>query len=412
LGVEQVAYNPITSISNGTSYEFKIPGNGDSYKDLSSIYLRLLVEISPSIADEPKKESSDKVSVVNNLLHSLFKQCTVSFNNILVSQDNDYHYKAFFQTILNYGGDASNTHLKTTGWVLDKKHLDSTIITDNPAHGERNSWFESSSGGFNKKVELYGKLHIDLFNQSRFLLNNVDILINLNKEKSSFYMMERATDNSDIKILEANLFIDHIHVNPAILLAHHRMLSKTTAKYPYKKVLIRQYTVNAGTANLNLDNIIMGQKPNILLFSMVTNNAYCGSRSKNPYFLQDFGLQQFAIFVDGKQIPSKPINMVKTDANITSRAYSTLFDALGIRYSDKGHQITKELFDTCYFMLAFDLTADHSYSTVCMNPMTNCSIRIEGSFRENLKESISCLIVFELDGLMEIDENRNVKITP
>lgn len=414
--VEQVVYNPTTSLNNSTSIEFIIPGNGDTYKNLSSIYLRLLVQINektPANITAEAKASAGKTGVVNNLLHSLFRQCTVTLNNVQVSQDNDYHYKAFFQTLLNYGKDASSTHLATTGWYLDENNLDSLIITENPAHAIRNSWFESSAAGFNKKVELYGKLHVDLFNQPRFLVNNVDIKITLNKEKSDFYMMEDNSFSSDINILEANLFIEHVHVNPALLVAHHRMLEKSTAKYPYKRMTVRQYAINSGTSTLSLDNIVMGKKPNILLFAMLNNNAYCGTRNKNPFYFKNFGLQQFALYVDGKQVPSKPIVMQhsETNGNITSRAYNSLFSAMGINYFDKGHQITKKLFDSCYFMLAFDLTADHSYSSVCLNPVSHCSLRIEGSFNANLTEAITCLILCEFDAMVEIDKLGTVAVT-
>lgn len=415
-GVEQVVYNPSTSLNNSSSIEFVIPGSGDSYKNLSSIYLRLLVKINgkqPLITEDGKEAlQPEKIGVVNNLLHSLFRQCTVTLNNVQVSQDNDYHYKSFFQTILNYGNDATSTHLATTGWSLDEQNLDSLLPSQNPQHGIRNSWFQTGKE-FDKKVELYGKLHVDLFNQPKFLINNVDLKITLNKEKGDFYMMESSTGSSDISILEANLFVEHIHVNPAILLAHHQMLQKSTAKYPYKRMSVRQYSINSGTSTLALDNIILGQKPNILLFAMLCNSSYCGSRDKNPYFFKSFGLEQFVLYVDGKQIPSKPLVMEHSAAKgkLTSRAYNTLFNATGIKYFDKGHQITKQLFDSCYFMLAFDLTADHSYSSVCINPPTQCCIRAEGSFNTNLSEAITCLVVCEFDAMIEIDKNGTVAVT-
>lgn len=419
-GVEQVVYNPITSLNNSTTIEFLIPGSGDTYKNLSTIYLRLLLELKPNISTIVKTPPvagapatvPEKVSVVNNLLHSLFRQCTVSLNNVQVSQDNDYHYKAFFQTILNYGFDAAATHLSTTGWCLDEKNVDSLSAKENPALGTRNSWFERSTG-FDKKVELFGKLHVDLFNQPKFLLNNVDIKITLNKEKSEFYMMENELNSSDINILEANLYVEQVHVNPAILLAHHQMLEKTTAKYPLKRIILRQYTINAGTSNLSIDNLIMNVKPNILLFAMVSNNVYSGARNKNPFHFKHFDMEQFVLFMDGKQIPSKPLFMQRSDSagTITSRAYNTLFTGIGIGYNDKGHQITKAMFDDAYFMLAFDLTADHSYGSMCSNPVSQCSIRIEGTFKSNLTEAITCIILTESDGMIEIDKFKTVGIT-
>lgn len=414
--VDTVVYNPTTSLDNSSSIEFVIPGNGDTYKNLGSIYLRLLVELKTNEgAFKTETENEDKlkkIGVANNLLHSLFRQCTVSLNNVQVEQCNDYHYKAFFQTLLNYGCDSVKTHLSTTGWVLDEQNLDSLLPTENPKHGERNAWFQTSSG-FNRKMELYGKLHVDFFNINKFLLNNVDLKLTLNREKSEFYMMERPENSSYINILEANLFIEHVHINPALLLVHNKMLEKTSAKYPFKRVAVRQYTLNAGTSSLSIDNVVLGRKPNMLLFSMLSNKRFVAARNLNPFYLEMFNLEQFVLYVDGKQVPSKPLVIKHSTEgdNISARAYNALFSQTGIRHFDKGHQITKQLFDSCYFMLAFDLTPDASYSSVCMNPITQCSIRIEGNFKTNLTEAVTCLIICEYDSMVEIDKLRNVALT-
>lgn len=203
-----------------------------------------------------------------------------------------------------------------------------------------------------------------------------------------------------------------MYLNPAVLLAHHQMLEKTTAKYPFKRVTVRQHTINAGTTNLNIDNIIMNVRPNVLLFAMLSNNSYSGSRDKNPFYFKHFDLGQFALYMDGKQIPSRPLTMSHTDgASLTSRAYNTLFNGTGIHFFDKGHLITKKMFDSGYFMLAFDLTTDHSYGSVCSNPTSPCSIRLEGTFKKNLSEAITCLVICEFDAQLEIDKFRSVALT-
>jgi len=44
------------------------------------------------------------VGVVNHILHSIFRSSSVYLNNILIWQsDNNYHYRAYLQTIKNYG---------------------------------------------------------------------------------------------------------------------------------------------------------------------------------------------------------------------------------------------------------------------------------------------------------------------
>lgn len=405
LKTEEVAYNPIASLDNPSSIEFLAVGNGDTYRDLSSIYLRVIVQITNKIVKDEKGQSVESTSgVVNNLLHSLFRNCTIYLNNKSISQsDNNYHYRSYFEKILNYGKDAASTHLETTGWSLDSGDLDSF---EEAGLKKRIKQYKNGV-----KVELMGKVHADMFNQSRLLLNNVDLKIIFNLEKADFYMMSKPDDQSQIKILEATMYMNHITVNPNILIAHHRMLQKRNAIYPYKRVEVKSFTLFSGNHSLNLDNVVMGQLPNLLIFAMVTSKAYNGSRDKNPFNFQHFNLQRFNLSVNGTQIPSQPIEFDfsnKEKGILSTRGYSTLFSGTGIHYYDKGHQITKDLYDHGHFMLAFDLTADRSYNSLSANSLNHGNIRIEGRFSSQLKEAVTCLVYCEYDSVVKIDHNRLV----
>jgi hypothetical protein len=121
-------------------------------------------------------------------------------------------------------------------------------------------------------------------------------------------------------------------------------------------------------------------------------------------------LSSFNLVVNGAQIPNQPIelNYNKAPNYISTRPYSTLFNGTGIHHFDKGHQITKKLFDKGCFLLAFDLTADHSAITTCENLLSDGSIRIEGRFSEALTTTITCLVYTEFNAIMEINKDRNV----
>lgn len=405
IKTEEVSYSPIASLDNPSAIEFLAVGNGDTYRDLSSIYLRLVLKIEHKIIkDEKGQVIETPTGVVNNLLHSLFRNCTIYLNNKSISQsDNNYHYRAYFEKILNYGKDAASTHLEATGWTLDTGDLDSL---DEPALKKRVQQFKNGA-----KVEVMGKIHADMFNQSKLLLNNVDLKVVLNLEKPDFYMMCKAEDHSTIKILEATMYMNHITVNPNILVAHHRMLTKQNAIYPYKRVEVKSYTLFSGNHSLNLDNVVMGQLPNLLIFAMVSSKAYNGTRTKNPFMFQHFNIQRFNLSVNGSQIPSQPLEFDFSDKKkgfLSTRGYSTLFSGTGIHYYDKGHQITKELFDNGHFMLAFDLTADRSYNATCANILNHGNIRIEGRFSKQLSEPVTCLVYCEYDTVLKIDQNRVV----
>ena len=60
---------------------------------------------------------SDHMGVVNNLLHSLFNQCTVVLNGTTITQSGEhYDYRSYLDTLLTYGIDAAATRLTNAYW--------------------------------------------------------------------------------------------------------------------------------------------------------------------------------------------------------------------------------------------------------------------------------------------------------
>ncbi|KYN09484.1 hypothetical protein ALC57_18389, partial [Trachymyrmex cornetzi] len=57
-----------------------------------------------------------KVGPVNHLLHSMFNQIDVYFNQKLVSPPNNaYAYRAYIEALLNYASPAKTSHLTSCG---------------------------------------------------------------------------------------------------------------------------------------------------------------------------------------------------------------------------------------------------------------------------------------------------------
>lgn len=338
LATQEIAYKPIASIQNSTVLEFISLGFGDSYRDLSSVYLKLVLKIKKSATED---HTDAKTGVVNNMLHSLFKQCSIYLNNTSISQnDNNYGYRAYFETLLNYGTDASMTHIESGGWVLDTPgKMDDLTDKMNLGLDKRKEIF-----GKSHLVEVFGKIHGDGLNTSRLLLNNVDVRIAFAFEKPEFYIMEEDTGKSIVSIEDATLFMNHVTLNPGILLAHEAVLNQKNAHYPYRRVEVKSYTVPAKNSSISLENVTLGLLPNFLMFAMVDNLAYTGKRSLNPFNFQHFNITNFYLTVNGNAVPATPLtfDFSKPDAILSTRAYNHLFKSSGINWADKGLLFVKE----------------------------------------------------------------------
>ena len=69
-------------------------------------------------------DETDFMGVTNNLLHSLFSQCTIALKGETVTPAADYYnYRTFFNTIQTYGSDAAVWHLTNGFWYLDDGDL-------------------------------------------------------------------------------------------------------------------------------------------------------------------------------------------------------------------------------------------------------------------------------------------------
>jgi hypothetical protein len=59
-------------------------------------------------------------------------------------------------------------------------------------------------------------------------------------------------------------------------------------------------------------------------------------------------------------------------------------------------------------MLLYDLTLDQAASEGHTSPVDNRNIRIEFTFKEALKQAITCLLYLEYDYSVRVDSQRNV----
>jgi len=73
---------------------------------------------------------TDTTAVANNLLQSLFSQCTVMLNGVPVTQSHEhYNYRAYVDTLLTHCTDAASSHLSNSYWYLDNGDMQPSVPT-------------------------------------------------------------------------------------------------------------------------------------------------------------------------------------------------------------------------------------------------------------------------------------------
>ncbi|XP_036147036.1 uncharacterized protein F54H12.2-like [Monomorium pharaonis] len=329
-----IHYKPISSLTDDSPIEFVVPGQGEEYVDLPHTMLHMCVQIRPTVykkktevvteASKSSDVTDNLVGPVNNFMHSLFNQVDIFFNQKLVSPPNNaYAYRAYIETLLNYGPAAKNSHLTSVMWYEDTSGA-MTEFDLNQGFVKRHSLTSN-----NKKLDLMGHLHCDVFNQERFLINGVEMRLRMVRSRDSFCLMDKTEQNFEVHILDATLLVRRSKISPGILLAHAKALSKTTAKYPLTRVEVKSISIHSGIYGETLDNVILGQIPKRLIIGFVDNKAFNGNRKLNPFNFHHYKINYLSLYVDGKQIPSKSLQPDFTKENLYMDAYHTLFSGTG-----------------------------------------------------------------------------------
>ncbi|XP_071832414.1 uncharacterized protein F54H12.2-like [Apostichopus japonicus] len=405
-----IEYHPIANITDNGPLEFNISGSGEEYIDLAQTQLYVKAKITQANGDDLANTSS--VGPVNLFIQSLFSQVDVSLNERLISTSTPtYPYRAMIETLLSYGSEAKQSYLtsglfyKDTAGRMDEPSPLATDDVVNFGLKKRHSFINES-----KTVDMLGCIHSDIFFQEKYLLNGVTMKLKLIRSKDEFCLMSGDADEKyKVIIIDASLFVRKVKLKPAVSLGHERALEKSTAKYPVRRVVTKMLSVPVGNMSFVQDHIFLGQLPKRVIVGCVRNTAFNGSYQQNPFNLNHFGANFLAVYLDGEQIPHKPLkpNFGAASDGTYIRAYHTLFSGTDKANHDEGNAISREEYSKGYTLYVFDLTPDLS-SGGHFNLVKQGNLRMELQFNKPLTTTINVIVYAELDNIIEIDRARNV----
>lgn len=119
-----VEINP--TIESTTPVEFVLPGSRE-FIDFTRSYFHIELSLKDS-ADNANVAKGDNVWMANNAFHTIFKQPSIYVNGTLTTEQTDtYAYKAYIETILNYGTEDEETFLQAQGYYSAVDYPPSTL---------------------------------------------------------------------------------------------------------------------------------------------------------------------------------------------------------------------------------------------------------------------------------------------
>ena len=403
-----VEYTPVASIGERTPLEFMITSSTDEYINLNETMMKVTAKITRD--DGENSQRTDHVGPCNNFMHSLFSQLDVLLNDTLVSSSTaTYPYRAYIETLLNYGKDAKETKLTAALYYEDTAgQMDET-----DSHGNNNMGLKKRSEFMraSQEVDMMGPIHSDLFFQNRYLLSGMTLRLRFIRSGDSFCLMGEAREGGgtySAKITSASVYVRKVRLSPSVALAHERKLATTTAKYPIDRVECKVLTIAGGQMDFLQENLFLGQLPKRVVLAFVETSAYNGSLTKNPFNFKHFDLNNLSIHLDGQQVPWAPLTP-NFHGDQFVRSFFTQFTGGSKVLSDSGHGIDRTTFKEGYAVYCFDLTPD--LSSGCgshFNLVKQGNLRLRAQFTRSLAEPVNVIVYAEFDNLIEIDRHRNV----
>ena len=285
---------PSSSIE-GKTIEFNL----DRY-DAANVYLiqdtniEVTVQITKNDGSLPAKGTN--VSVVNNLMHSLFESVRLTINDLPITvSPNNYPYKAYISNCLTYSASVKAAQLACQGWYSDlASHM-------NP--GETNIGWIERANLFKKNydprfefrpngVTFFGRLLHDLVSCETGLPPNTKVKFELDRADDSFVVMRLTTDTEKykIKILNISLLIPVAQLSSQVFQEINRILvSKNEPKavgIHYRRTEVRPISLPRNKEEYNSDGLFTDSDlPCKIVICFVQTKNKVGDYNTNPFDL-------------------------------------------------------------------------------------------------------------------------------
>jgi hypothetical protein len=289
---------------------------------------------------------------------------------------------------------------------------------DNPDPAGSAEGKEDGNGGLYERhlltkdstiFDMVGRLHVDLFQQNRPIIPNVNIRIKMTRTSPTFLLMSTDDKEFQLKIHEAVLLVRTIEPSDDVILHHSEALERSiTCKYPVHRCEVESYSISQGVMNHTRAAAVTGQLPVRVVLGLVRNDALNGKYNLNPYDFQIFSLSLVSICCNGKIVGGKAITPNFTGKGNTGktylRGYESLFSATDTFFTGLGNNLVRADYESGYTLFAFKISEDFGEDYFGLKREGN--LQIELKFEDPTTHPLNVILYLEYLNILEIDKNR------
>jgi hypothetical protein len=401
-------YYPLTSVKeNENPLEFYVPGDNTHYLDLYSSYLYIQAKI---LKQNGADLAETELCAPGQLFFaSMFQNCSVSLNGTNVfDSSNFYPYHGWIQRQLSCGESQKKTELTSEMYYKDTAPNTYTLAGNSGFKAR----FELSKKS--KTFELIGRPYVNIFQQKRYIPNNVDMTLAFRRSSPKFSLSSATTSETGVtgspfkwKIENAVLYIRKHVLHPELTLYTDQHFSRgQNAMYPINRVEVKSIAIPKSSLGTSGDVIFNGPLPHVLTMGLVSSKAFSGELDHSPFNFQHFKIKEIVVSVDGDSSVYRALNF-NFEAGEYLNGYNTLFKALP--YRGNGNFIQREDYETGGNVLAvFDIQPTAGPGRFQL-PRSG-RVKVEVRFKEALSDPVNLIVYGQFQSLIQIDRNRNVYV--
>lgn len=352
-----VPKNAISDSLSGVSQvvEFEIPPL-HSYIDFKSLMLDLSFSIVKH--DGTVVDPSTRIMFIPNIIQSLIRSISISFNDQEVCDPNPfYSLVSFLQVLLGLPKVAEDTIGEAMGYYnVTTKSLPSSFELNSPSARFFNKIQNS------KNINVCGPLMCDFMTAQSYFPSDVKIKIEITfHTDGSFPVWTQDTDTNSYKIKLRKSRIILKTYRPTLeyfqkVENEDLAADESFLHFNYKRHKAISYSIPSSSSYLFIQNPFSGFVPELLFIIFQTQACWNGKYHENPLHFQHYDLSQILIR-NGNNVAYNLTCDFQNEEG-TALCYLTVLESLGLEHANRTSFTYKDFIKGGKTIFAFDLTKD------------------------------------------------------
>lgn len=411
---EYLTLNPI----NSQPFHFKVHAS-TNYVDLSKCYLLTEMRILRAAAATPNnwveltQNAPDTTTGTIQMIGATFiKNMKVSINGREVFDSNSlYAYKAYIDAELSYPRSVKDSYLQVGGYYTDDLYEDNNgnLVDQNSSNNAglvaRRKLFQ----GDGARAQFIAKIDADIFNQELYLVNNIEIDIEVMPNPDEFTILSPDSLGAvryRLEILDCRLFAKTVSLMDGLSLDIAKRLELTPARYAMRKTMLVSHLLTQGRTEAYI-NLFTEQVPRRLVVGMVANDAFRGSYTTSPFHFAPFDVREITIEANGLQYPAVPYNL-RFAGRQYARPYHDMQESLGFANTTESNGIDFKRYCRGWTIFVFQMTnslEDEPHFDLIKNGTTSIHLKFNTPIPAG---GVSLIAMGECDALLMLDKYRTL----